>query len=340
MIMDLIAYLFSYFGVPVLLLAVVITLSINFGFMAGTISSVFYSLYIIYFVKSIGEPVKCRRCLFFKVFIGLVIFNLFLYPLNSEQTIDNKIIDSVVLFFPSLIITVVIILIIWFAVVYTMSLDYSPFNKLRRFCLPVFRLLRPFKFSIGRINSNGKANIKLKRAYSYAKANTPPKKSAIKEFINTTKKIALSEYAKDYYYLFALHTSELMVKCLDGDDYSRAKLLLENYINNLHLKSGQFNYSTNLIGNALYVGMKTNDDKLLEKVFNQILGKDFKLSDINHKGILYNLACYYSINRDKKNLLECIRYCLQNGKAKQDFLHEEDFKPYWEDKDFVELVGA
>ncbi len=170
----------------------------------------------------------------------------------------------------------------------------------------------------------------------YAVIEKPDK---IKKFLKSTEQLAgKTKFKKSNAYNLAFYSSKLILKGLEDKNADFSLQVFNNYIDNIFPQVGSCQYRTNIIGNSLALAIMYKLDEVSEKVFSIILGDDFNVLEIENKLVVYNLACYYSINKEKEKMLEAIRQAVKQGKEKAQFLADEDFKAYWKDKSFLLAV--
>lgn len=90
--------------------------------------------------------------------------------------------------------------------------------------------------------------------------------------------------------------------------------------------------------NAIVLTGALGDDTIFERVEEHILGKDFKIDELSHDLLLYNLACHYSLKENKEKLLIATARALEFGKLPEQFLEDKDFSNYLNDADFLSLL--
>ncbi len=164
-------------------------------------------------------------------------------------------------------------------------------------------------------------------------------KKSIQSFIITSSKIARSSpYAKRLKFQFANYSTKLLLSCIAKKDYDSAEKIVNNYINNLLPFAGRHRKSEDLASNALTLVMLNNNEKIGQKVMNKLLGPDFDINSTNNEILLFNLACYYAMYRQKRMMLQSIERALSQGKKADQFFSDSDFNYYLKDKDFIALL--
>ncbi len=89
-LLGLIGFLFGYFGVPIMLLAAMVSVTVSYGFIIGSVFAAGFSIYTVALLKIMGQPVKCGICVFIKAFIILALpligwVDFILHPQDRDQ---------------------------------------------------------------------------------------------------------------------------------------------------------------------------------------------------------------------------------------------------------------
>ena len=162
----------------------------------------------------------------------------------------------------------------------------------------------------------------------------------LQDFINISKEIAAnSPFVKDYAFQFANYTTKLLIKNITDGNFVEAKKVLLNYIKNLLPYSGSDNKTSDVASNGLVLGILSKDESLNKIIFNKLLGSDFKIDSIENEILLFNLASYYALHSKKELLLQATVQALKKGKSSTQFLTDVDFKFYWNDEDFINVLN-
>jgi len=91
------------------------------------------------------------------------------------------------------------------------------------------------------------------------------------------------------------------------------------------------------LGNTLLNLAKIKSGAEAENLLKEALEKCKKAVDLG--GDSYNLACVYALQSDKKNALRYLNQSLENKEETPDYASkDEDFKAYWQDKDFKKII--
>lgn len=132
---------------------------------------------------------------------------------------------------------------------------------------------------------------------------------------------------------------KLMINSIGGGDFEIARHLFNSYIDSIIPHSGLSEKSSDVASNAIVLSIHLNDEKIYERVEVFILGINFPIEDIRNEILLYNLACHYSLKRDKKQLLPATKQSLKYGKSSDQFLRDGDFSYYLNDEDFLSILN-
>ncbi|MCF6324615.1 MAG: hypothetical protein L3J89_09880 [Gammaproteobacteria bacterium] len=164
---------------------------------------------------------------------------------------------------------------------------------------------------------------------------------SIRSFVKISTKIAKSSpYAKRFSFQFANYSTKILISRTKNRDYGVAKKIVNNYIDNIIPFSGFHIKAYDLASNALVLSMLSNDQKPGQKVIDELLGSHVEANTIKNEILLFNLACYYALKRQKNKMLDFIARSLSCGKKADQFLSDSDFEYYWEDKEFVTLLHS
>ena len=125
-----------------------------------------------------------------------------------------------------------------------------------------------------------------------------------------------------------------------ANDLGFSKKVFNHYIVKLFPFAGHCKHKSQLAGNALALGLRANDQGVIDDVFHYLIGEDFKLEEISETLLLFNMACYYSLQEDKARMLETMKRALLLGKPPENFLQESDFRRYWNDEDFLSMLDT
>lgn len=177
-------------------------------------------------------------------------------------------------------------------------------------------------------------NVRMNKAYQAALNDA----SRLPEYFLITEDVAKnSDDAGDYAHLFANQTTKLLLKHFSTSTFVNAKKLLTHYITEIVPYSELSKKTNDVASLGLVYCISSNDDAMCKKIFDELLPR-LKISKLDNEVLLFNLACYYSINNEKENMLKSIKQAIKYGKATEEFMEDNDFKHYWEDADFLNAV--
>ncbi len=104
-------------------------------------------------------------------------------------------------------------------------------------------------------------------------------------------------------------------------------------------KDKSFNKSFEIfVSNSLGVVIYHKNEALKLKIY-KMLGADFDIHKIEHGTLLYNLACDYSLKKEKEKMLEAIKLAISKGKNPENFAKDTDFQFYYSDPDFIKAIS-
>lgn len=178
---------------------------------------------------------------------------------------------------------------------------------------------------------------KLKKSYE----STLVDKQSLNEFLTDAENVAKS--AKDKHFIpfyLASYNTKLTIKFIKENKLKNSQKLINFYADNIITYVGYDKYekTADLASNGIVVAIKLNDDKLFKKIRDKILGDDFDILWEENDILLFNLACYYSLKRERDMMLKAIKRARELGKPKERFLEDKDFEYYYEDKDFLNAI--
>jgi len=158
-------------------------------------------------------------------------------------------------------------------------------------------------------------------------------------FVNITSNIVTnSPYIKQHRTYIEYYCSRLIVSGMQAGDCPFAMKVYQHYMESILPHTDRCSGRTNLAGNILSLGMLSKNQNVINSVFEKVLDHDFDISQIEGEHTLFNLACYYATIQKKERMLESMHYALLKGKLASQFMEDEDFKEYWNDIDFLEML--
>lgn len=94
-----------------------------------------------------------------------------------------------------------------------------------------------------------------------------------------------------------------------------------------------------LASQGIYLGLNSKNQNLSNKIIKLFVDHPgFDLAKETNRSFLFNIACYYAINKNKPEMLKVIRRSIDLGKNPQEFLKDTDFTAYWQDTDFLKAL--
>jgi len=139
-------------------------------------------------------------------------------------------------------------------------------------------------------------------------------------------------------YNLANYTTKLIIQYISLKELGLAYQISENYIDKLFPKLGHHEKTYDVISNSIVLGIYRNDKVFCEKVLEKLLGENFDILSLTNEILLFNLACYYAVYKNKKDMLIAIKQSIKYGKTAFQFSTDEDFKAYYNDEDFLKVL--
>ena len=163
----------------------------------------------------------------------------------------------------------------------------------------------------------------------------------IKGFLDVSADIAAnSPHAKEYSPEFSFYTLKLIYHSLEKKDYTSAEKITYHYMDKLLPNAGKNENTGNIASIAFFIAINNHNDDLNARIFKDLLGPEFNIKNEKNGVLLFNLACYHAIKKEKKKMLEAVSYALKNGKTSKEFMKDSDFKEYWSDADFLKTLSV
>jgi len=164
--------------------------------------------------------------------------------------------------------------------------------------------------------------------------------STLPAYLNTSEDIARnSDYTDDYAFLFADQATKLLIAQLSDSDFTNSKRVLMHYIEILMPRAGKNKKTDDVASLGLAYCVISKDRAVCKIIFDKLLpGLD--IDKLDNNVLLYNLACYYSVNNDKENMLKSIKQSIKYGKTADQFLRDSDFETYWKDTEFLGVINS
>lgn len=167
----------------------------------------------------------------------------------------------------------------------------------------------------------------------------------LQDYIDVSRQIAEnSPYAKDHAVLFIYHALELFNVCDGEGNNALMEKIFYHYVDSIlpyaGMESGNEEVALNVAAftsNSLALALSTHNDALSTVIFEKLLGPDFNITELKNVTLVFNLACYYAVHKQKPQLLEATKEALRRGKKADQFMSDSDFKDYWNDVDFMNV---
>lgn len=138
--------------------------------------------------------------------------------------------------------------------------------------------------------------------------------------------------------------TKLLVKTNSSGDFKTSEKIFFNFMGHIYPVAIKIKESTvienisNIASQGIVLSIVTKNAKISKIVFDQLLGSDFDITKHKNRLLIYNLACYYAINTNKKEKLVAITQARINKIPKQQFIDDADFKNYLNDPDFLQAI--
>ncbi len=170
--------------------------------------------------------------------------------------------------------------------------------------------------------------------------------NALQDFLNVSQTIAAnSPYIKEYAYLLTSYSNSLLNNSVQNKNFKSAEKIIYHYINELLPHTGAAGQNKDvahsievIASNSLALAITTQNDAMRTMVFEKLLGHNFDITALKNGTLLFNLACYYAIKKEKDKLLVAMGQALIHGKKADIFMTDSDFKDYWDDADFMKAL--
>jgi hypothetical protein len=156
------------------------------------------------------------------------------------------------------------------------------------------------------------------------------------EFSVATAKQYKSKGSLPFY--FANYTTKLMIKYIENQRYRGALIVFDSYVDSILPYAGLSDKSSDVASHGIILSVYLDDVSIFNKVNKYLLDENIT-EEINNTTLLFNLACYYALNRDKEKLILYINLARQHGKSAEYFLNDTDFNYYMNDQDFLYAIN-
>ncbi len=182
---------------------------------------------------------------------------------------------------------------------------------------------------------------RLKRAFAAAL----PSPAADDHFMAEASAVALSPASRESSpFDLASASVKLIVNRLHAKDTASiqsAETLFYHYVEQIYPHTGHHEKALDIASMGLVLGVTHNKPQVIDTVFAKLLGGDeMNMAELNNDVLLYNLACYYALQQQKDKMLEATALAVRLGKKAAQFLQDDDFAHYRQDKEFLTAIGA
>ncbi len=164
-------------------------------------------------------------------------------------------------------------------------------------------------------------------------------------FLQTAKTIAeIQPRIRKHAATLVPRYAELMVKITASGDMAASERMLHFFIDFIAphtqpVPDGDAQYAASVIASqGIIVAAAKNSSQLGELVHAKLLGSSFDIHKTRNPTLIYNLACYYSLQNQKPAMLDAVRQARVRGKPTAQFMKDTDFKNYWADPEFLSAV--
>ena len=150
---------------------------------------------------------------------------------------------------------------------------------------------------------------------------------------------SVKEYQKkgSFPHDLAAYTANLMLEYINKDEHKVALRVFDSYVDLVLPHSEVATSSTYVASFAIILSMRTKEPTIFDRAEEHILS-NIDIKKIINSTLLFNLACHYSLKRDKEKLLLYVTLARKQGFAEEAFYSDDDFIYYKGDNDFLLAV--
>ena len=156
---------------------------------------------------------------------------------------------------------------------------------------------------------------------------------------------SVKEYQKkgSFPHDLAAYTANLMLEYINKDEHKVALRVFDSYVDldldlDLVLPHSEVATSSTYVASfAIILSMRTKDPTIFDRAEEHILS-NIDIKKISNSTLIFNLACHYSLKRDKEKLLLYVTLARKQGFAEEAFYSDDDFIYYKGDNDFLLAV--
>lgn len=134
------------------------------------------------------------------------------------------------------------------------------------------------------------------------------------------------------------YTANLMHTYCSADKYAVATKLLIQYLNKILPYVGLSKNSGAIAALGIFLDIKADGDGNLFDLVNGTIVSKIDIEKETNPTLLFNLACYYSRQKDLDKLLYFTKLTLMVGKHVDSFNNDKDFNYYRKNPDFIRAL--
>ncbi len=174
-------------------------------------------------------------------------------------------------------------------------------------------------------------------------------KKYLPEFLQATADVAEhSQQVLAHGVLLTQQVNDLINIYTDRNEIDAQRQVIEHYIRKIYpplkragIKRDEGSENLEIIAsNSLALALALRDAEFQVLILDSLLGKNFDLMALENATLVYNVACYYAVNRQKQKMLPAARRSLQLGKKPEQLKEDRDFSAYLEDEDFLQILSG
>ncbi len=171
--------------------------------------------------------------------------------------------------------------------------------------------------------------------------------STYNELLFVSKELLQRKDRKDIHIAdINLKLSQLLVNTIRDGDIEAAKSQFNAFATQIHplIKDSANRQAQHSILMAASHGAviygATRDESVFTTIHNTLLGTEFDIETTTNSSLVYNLACIYSLTKNKAEMLKAIRAARKMNKKSEQFLKDGDFSFYLNDSDFLDAIQS
>ncbi len=174
-------------------------------------------------------------------------------------------------------------------------------------------------------------------------------KKYLQDFLQALTEVAEgSQQVLEQSVLLTQQVNDLINIYTDRNEIDAERQLIEHYIRKIYPQLKRAGVERSEAGknleviasNSLAVAITLQDTEFQVLILDSLLGKNFDLMALENATLVYNVACYYAVNRQKQKMLSAARRSLQLGKKPEQLKEDRDFSAYLEDEDFRQILSG